>query len=400
MRALLPDALLPDAWRLQERTGIVLGDDGLVRCLAAEGDLAASEWERFPGELWTAAPVMAHAHLESWDAPAADWQRAPFSAWVQDLVSWRGQSRRMGAEESAGATLDELGACGCGLVAAHVDPAGASPELTPVLGGGSRAAPRPECLRLPELLAPDPAQAETAFAGVAERLAGGGGVALHAPYSVSERLAARVFSAARRSGAVVSVHLGEHEEERKLLRGEEGPLGALLARLGSGRKEEHWNSPVDWLSSVGGLQPGTLAVHAGVLDAEELRRLAAAGVATVYCPGAHAWFGRGATAFEEAAVPAPALGCDSRASNEALDPLREYRLAVEQMPAFSPQVWWNAATLGGAQALHRPRLGTLNPGRMARALRLPAVAGEDAAAACARLAAEELPRQLFDPRWC
>ena len=400
MRALLPDALLPDAWRLVERTGLLVDDAGLICGLAAEGELPASDWQRFPGELWAAAPVMAHAHLESWDAPADGWRREPFDAWIEDLVAWRSTSLRMSAEESAAATLEELGAAGCGTVAAHVDPRGVSPGMTPSPGRGGHGRLRPECMRFPELLAPSPSDAEVVYASVAERVAAGGGVALHAPYSVSEALASRVFSAARRSGAVVSIHLGEHREESDLLAGKPGTLGELMERVGGAPKSSRWSTPVDWLASVGGLQPGTMVVHAGTLSAHELRRLAAAGVAVVFCPGTHLWFDRPATSFEAAAVPAPALGCDSRASNQSLDPLREYRLAVEQMPAFSPQCWWHEATVGGAEALRREDLGRLAAGRRARVLRVRNLSGSDPAEACAGFAEPGLARALWDAACC
>jgi len=400
LRALLPDALLPDAWRLVERTGLLVDDAGLIRGLAAEGELPASDWQRFPGELWAAAPVMAHAHLESWDAPADDWRRQPFDAWIEDLVNWRSGSARMSAEESAAATLEELGAAGCGTVAAHVDPRGVAPGMTPSPARGEHGQLRPECLRFPELLAPNPTDAEVAYASVAERLAAGGGVALHAPYSVSEALASRVFTAAQRSGAVVSIHLGEHREESELLAGEPGALGELMKRVGGVPKSARWSTPVDWLASVGGLQPGTLVVHAGILGALELRRLDSAGVAVVFCPGTHAWFNRPVTSFEAAAVPAPALGCDSRASNQGLDPLREFRLAVEQMPALSPQCWWHAATVAGAEALRREDLGRLSAGRRARVLRVRNPGGSDPAVVCARFAEAGLARALWDAACC
>ena len=272
--------------------------------------------------------------------------------------------------------------------------------MTPSPDRGEQGQLRPECLRFPELLAPDPADAELVYASVAERLAVGGGVALHAPYSVSEALASRVFAAARKSGAVVSIHLGEHREESKLLAGEPGALGKLMERVGGGPKMARWSTPVDWLASVGGLQPGTLVVHAGTLGAHELRRLDAAGVAVVFCPGTHAWFGRQATSFEGAAIPAPALGCDSRASNRSLDPLREFRLAVEQMPAFSPQCWWHAATVAGAEALRRDDLGRLAAGRRARVLRVRNPGGSEPAEACARLAEAGLARALWDAACC
>ncbi len=356
-RALLPDALLVHALRLEERVGFLTDARGRILELAPESALPPGKWERFPGEVWTAAPVLAHAHLDGFDAPAGSFRRAPFAAWIADLLAWRADSRRLTAAASARAACAELAATGCGLVAAHVSEAGAE-------GCGED----PEVLAWREVLEPFPEDAQEAEARW--RRAGSecaAGLALHAPYTVDVGLARRIFAAA--SGPI-SVHLGETEEERECLARGTGPLADLLrARRGRASATCH-ASPVDWLAEAGGLRPGTLAVHAGALRGEELRRLAAAGVAVVFCPGTHAWFGRPPPAFAEAGVFPSALGCDSRASNETLDPIREFRLYCAQVPEAGPARAWHALTEGGARAVRRADLGRLAPGASARPLRL------------------------------
>jgi cytosine/adenosine deaminase-related metal-dependent hydrolase len=407
LHALLPDALLPDAWRLQERTGLLVDRSGCVQALLAEGELPAGRWQRFPGETWCAAPSLAHAHVESHDAPSDTFRRAPFAAWVEDLVAWRRSGNGATTVDSAQAVHAELRAAGCGTVLALIDArdplaAGARMDRS-LLGDGL-----PESLIAAEFLAPDPGDAPAYVEHATAQVRAGRPVALHAPFSVSEVLATRVFEAA--GGRVpVSLHLGEHPEERALLAGKataedavEGTaaLTGLMGRLGDARKRGHWSSPVDWLAEVGGLRPGTLAAHCGDLDAGELRRLWQAGVQVVHCPGTHAWFGRPRPAFVEAGVPLPALGCDSRASNDALDPLRELGLALASMPEPGPQAWWHAATATGAAALGRTDLGALLPGRRLRALRVESVAGERAVDTCARLAARPRVLGLLDGAAC
>ena len=417
MRALLPDALLPDAWHLQERTGLLV-DGTRIHALVAEDALEAAAWERFPGETWVAAPVLAHAHVESHDAPAESFRRAPFAAWIEDLVAWRRGSARLSTAESARAVQQELGQSGCGtalalvdardavLAAAPTSPArSASPAAltantaSPAVALGLAADAPAELLIGVEFLAPDPVDAAPIAASATSWAARGVPVALHAPYSVSEAAARAVFQAV--AGRVpVSVHLGEHAEERALLRGEPGMLGALMQRMGESAKSERFASPVDWLFAVGGARPGTVAVHCTDLDVHELRRLDQAGVCTVYCPGTQIWFGRPVPAFAAAGVPLPALGCDSRASNTVLDPLYELQAALRNMPAPGPQAWWHAATVRGAAALARPDLGVLYPGRRPRVLRIPALPGEGAADLCARLASAPQPLGVLDALAC
>ncbi len=358
LRRYLPDALLVDARSLLRDTALVCEGERVIG-LEPAGDLpaGAAPPRRFPGELWAARPVMAHAHLESYDAPASSWPRESFAAWVEALLAWRGQPR-LAPAESARLSLTELAAAGCGLVVAHVAEAEA--------GAGATRQADPELLALPELFEPDPSRADSALAGALEA-AGSAGVALHSPFGVSMELAHATFAAVER----VSIHLGEHEEERQLLAAGAGPLARLLGRRRRALPSARWDSPVDWLEQAGGARPGTLAVHGGALSAAELRRLQDAGVGLVWCPGTHRYFDRPEPAFVEAGGPLPALGCDSRASNERLDPLREFRLACELLPEPGPAAWWQAATENAAALLGRPELGHLRPGARCRPLRLP-----------------------------
>ncbi|MBC8329272.1 MAG: amidohydrolase family protein [Planctomycetes bacterium] len=368
LRRLLPDAVLVDASTLVRGQALVV-DGGRVVGL---DDPIHPEVERFPGELWCAAPVMAHAHLESFDAPAATWPRTGFAAWAEALVEWRRGPRRDDAE-SADATLDLLGRGGCGLVLAHVGGELGS-ESAAAAGRG-----RPELICLRELFQPDPELAEAALAE-----ARGAPVALHSPFGVSSDLARRAFAA----GGLISIHLGEHPEERQFLATGAGPLADLFRRRDRPVARQRWDSPVDWLEDVGGARRGTLAVHCGDLGAAELTRLHVAEVGLVWCPGTHRWFQRPPPAFLDADGPLPALGCDSLASNETLDPMREFRLAHAALPAAGAQAWWRAATETGARLLGREELGHLRPGADCRCLRFrPGRSLASAAEACSLLSA-------------
>jgi cytosine/adenosine deaminase-related metal-dependent hydrolase len=388
VRALLPDALLRDPWTLQERVGLLCDAEGsLVEILPVEDIPGTLELEHFAGETWTAAPILAHAHLESFDAPSADWDRSGFVPWVEDLLAWRELPDRLDAPISAALSLAELQRFGCGLVLSHVAEAGAEGAAFPGL---------PEVLPLPEVFAPGGSALPSAYA---EHLARSGSLSLHAPYSVSPDVARHAFSLTGAQG-ILSLHLGEFAEERQFLAHGTGPMADLFSRRGRELGAGRWPSPVDWLQDVGGLQAGTLAVHGGDLDVEELRRLHAAGVGLVFCPGTHVYFDRPSTRFLEAGLPLPALGCDSRASNARLDPLREVHLALQMMPEPGPQAWWQALTQRGAEVLRRDDLGSLHVGKRLRCLRIqevPSAALSNAAELCAFLCSgEELRVQVSD----
>jgi len=384
-RFLLPDALLPDSRRFF-RDRVLVIEEGRVAGFELPASCPAARVERFPGELWAAAPLLLHAHLEDFDAPSRSWPRTPFSGWVRHLMAWRLGEDRLDPAESARRTLLELERNGTGFLLAHLGEAGVERlGISPWVGAGSR----PEVHPLKELLAPGPGAA----AGLLEKLdrspdARARGVALHAPYTVSEELARGVFARARAWSVPVSIHLGEHEEERSLLAGRGGPLAGLLEEKGHPLKRETWSSPVDWLESVGGLRPGVLAVHGGNLTSGELHRLADARVGTIWCPGTHRYFGRPAPAFGVDGAPLPLLGCDSRASNPVLDPLREVRLAREMLPGADPRAWWKRLTEDAGLVLGRPELGRLGTGGLFRPLRIEWQGEESAEEACDRLTSD------------
>lgn len=350
--------------------------EGRILGHAAPGAAAATDWERFPGEIWTAAPVLAHAHLDGWDAPAGRFRRAPFAGWIRDLLEWREGSDRLSSRASASAASARLAETGCGLAAAHV--------------GGAEAAGAPdsalELLAWREVLDPFPVDGgPAAHQRWLRAMPPCAGLALHAPYTVELALAREIFARAR---GAVSLHLAESEEERMCLATGRGPLAELLAERRGRRPEGGYSSPVAWLASAGGMRRGTLAVHATNLTVEELHALARAGVSTVFCPGTHRWFGRPEPRFAAAGLFPSALGCDSRASNEDLDPLREFRLALRLLPAWKPEDAWHALTAGGARAIGRPGGASLAAGSPLRALRL-----RDARAVAAAAGEPDAPRR-------
>ena len=377
-RLLLPDAVLTAPTVLQRGVALVIDGWGRISALTPvdrlDPEMVAAipdGVEEFPGELWAAAPLMMHAHLESYDAPSSAWSRDSFSEWVQELLAWR-QSERMETSLAVDASLAELAANGCGLVLCQQS------EFPSRLEPQSGSECFPEALCWPELFAPSPSSAADVLEPHSHRLESG--VSLHAPFSVSPELATLVFA----SGGPVSLHFGEHPEERQALMG----FGSLCSMLQSHQEKpelRRWNSPVEWLQAVGGLRQGVYAVHCGDLNPRELQDLALARVELVWCPGTHQYFNRPRPAFAASKVDAPLLGCDSRASNSVLDPMREVSLASSTFPEYSPTQWWEALTSRAATSLSRTDVGALEQGRRLRALRSKDGGATTAGDACADL---------------
>jgi cytosine/adenosine deaminase-related metal-dependent hydrolase len=206
----------------------------------------------------------------------------------------------------------------------------------------------------------------------------GGRVVAHAPYSVSPALFAEI---ARCEGdAPLSVHLGESPEEMQFLKTGGGPIRHVLGELGVW--SEDWEvpgcDPVEYMSRVGYLRPGMLAVHATHLDDPALERLAGAGAVVVTCPRSNTWVGAGlprVAHFYAAGVPV-AIGTDSLASVASLnlfDELAELRRIAPDVAAAS---LLESATRIGAEALGFGRThGTIARGKHAS---LVAVAVPDA----------------------
>jgi len=322
-----------------------------------------------PQEVWLAAPIVMHAHLESFDAPSSTWPRASFAAWAQALLNWRLDEKvgRMSARESAQASAEQLAAAGCGLVLSSVS----EPDAVAPSDSAAPAPARAEVISYPELFEPDPQAAQAcALQWLTQQR---NGVALHAPFSVSLELAQGALQwLASDPQRRLSIHLGEHAEERAVLAQHTGALAELLTARGRKLPSTRWESSVDWLESASSASfDRLLAVHCGDLSAAELRRLTERKAQVVWCPGTHQYFARPEPAFVEAGIPAPFLGCDSRASNSTLDPLRELRLAARTLPGYLASEWWAALTTRPARWLARQQdWGSLDAACIAAPLRL------------------------------
>ena len=206
-------------------------------------------------------------------------------------------------------------------------------------------------------------------------------VAPHAPYSTSAPLLASLATGLSvgalldEPGApapVSSIHLAESREELELLAHGTGAFRALLTDLGVW--DDAWVppgvGPVEYLQQLGALDARLLVVHGTQLTRPELDVLARIGATLVLCPRSNAWVGAGVPPVREAVAAGVrlALGTDSLASVDDLNPFAELAALRAIAPDVPAPTLLRAATWGGAQGLGLGTLGLLAPGASSRAV--------------------------------
>ena len=207
-------------------------------------------------------------------------------------------------------------------------------------------------------------------------------VVAHAPYSVSPALFTAIVARAGR--APLSVHLAESPEELEFLRTGLGPIRRMLKSLGVWT--ETWRvpncDPVQYVTDLGYLRPGTLVAHAVHVTDDGLERLRRARAVIVTCPRSNLWVGAGPprlSHFYASRVPV-AVGTDSLASSPTLSVFDELAEMRRLAPEVSAATLLESATRIGAEALGYGRdFGTLASGKRAVLTRvsIPAAGASD-----------------------
>jgi 5-methylthioadenosine/S-adenosylhomocysteine deaminase len=173
------------------------------------------------------------------------------------------------------------------------------------------------------------------------------GIAAHAYYTLPPEALRAVAEAARERDALLHIHVAETKEE--------AAHPAALADLGV----------------FGGR---VLAAHSVWLSDDDLRLYRAYDVAVAHCPQANAKLASGIARLADMLALAirVGLGTDSTAANNGLDLWQELRLApllaklqTGDAAAVPAPEALALATRKGAEALGRPDLGALEPGRRA-----------------------------------
>ncbi len=180
-------------------------------------------------------------------------------------------------------------------------------------------------------------------------------VAPCSPFSVTTRLMEESAVLARRLGLPLHTHLAETVEE-------EGYCAEL-----------HGCRPVDYLGRVGWLGDDVWCAHCIHLSQEEVERFGARGVGVAHCPTSNLRLGAGIAPVRElvdAGVDV-GLGVDGSASNERSDLFYEVKQALLVARgrggpgAMTAREALRLGTQGGARALGRADIGSLEPGKRA-----------------------------------
>jgi 8-oxoguanine deaminase len=180
-------------------------------------------------------------------------------------------------------------------------------------------------------------------------------VAPCSPFSVTGRLMEESAALARAKGFVLHTHLAETVEEEAYCR------------------ELYGCGPVEYLDSLGWLAGDVWCAHCVHLSGADVARFAQTGTGVAHCPTSNLRLGAGVAPVRDLldAGVRTGLGVDGSASNERSDLLFEVKQALLVArgrggpTAMTAREALRLGTRGGAEVLHRPDLGSLEPGKRA-----------------------------------
>lgn len=194
----------------------------------------------------------------------------------------------------------------------------------------------------------------------------------HAPYSVSPALLRKIDSSV--SGSVFSIHNQEAEDENNLFQNRQGDFLRMYKKMGINIdffSATHKSSLQSWLPFVQ-RKESLLLVHNVAIHETDLAYLktwaaeTGSGVCFVICARANEYISGMLPPVEmliQSGFPI-AIGTDSLASNDALDPAYEINFLEHHFKDADVSVWLRAACSNGAEALMlNDKFGSLLKGR-------------------------------------
>jgi cytosine/adenosine deaminase-related metal-dependent hydrolase len=353
----------------EHERGWIRLDDGLIAGLGA-GDPPGPA-EDLHGAVVTPGLVNTHHHLYQ-TLTRARAQEADLFTWLRTLYPvWAWIDAEM-VYAAARTGIAELALSGCTTVFDHhyVFPRGTSgiveAELRAAAEIGVRIVASRGSMDLgvsggglpPDNLVEqiDDVLADTErLAGLVDGAAAQIVVAPCSPFSVTTRLMEESAELARRLGLPLHTHLAETVEEDAYCR------------------ELYGCTPVEYLERVGWLGDDVWCAHCIHLSQTEVERFGAHGVGVAHCPTSNLRLGAGVAPVRElidAGVDV-GLGVDGSASNERSDLFFEVKQALLVArgrggpAAMSAREALRLASRGGARALGRDDIGSLEPGKRA-----------------------------------
>ncbi len=336
--------------------------------------------------------VNAHTHLEFSDLPRPLEPAAPFSAWIDALLEFRG-ARTAPLNQTVARGRDETARAGTTQLAEITTDDGSVAGFEPF--GPKVYALRESIAFLPEQIAP---QWELARAHLARQTETNAeniefGLCPHASFSVHPQLYGKLVTLAQETGVLFAFHLAETRAELELLERHTGELADRIRQFDLWRDEfvPRGSRPLDYLRPLENLQRA-LIIHGNYLADDEIDFLAGReNITVVFCPRTHAFFGHRDHPWQKMLTRGctVVIGTDSRASNPDLSLFNELKFLAAHFPDFD-----------------RATLLEMGTGRSARALDPTSDRSRLAAGSAADLAVVSLARGtasspyelLFDPQ--
>lgn len=190
----------------------------------------------------------------------------------------------------------------------------------------------------------------------------------HAPYTVDEETLCELS----KGQGPLSIHAAESTEEWELFAEGKGSFVDVLNRFGAPLPAPG-RSPIEYLSSVGFLQPGRQLVHCCAVSDHDLELMAQSRIWVAHCPRSNRALGcpvAPVRRMRERGIPV-GIGLDSAASSGPVSMLAEMAAALDASrsigePLTPEEVWgmaaqdaWEAAGLQSTGWIALPWLGSL-----------------------------------------
>jgi len=363
--ALQPDWIVPvqPEGEVLEAHAVVVDDDRIVSVLPAESLLEqfpGIDVQRLSGCALIPGLINAHAHsaMALMRGLADD---LPLMRWLEDHI-WPAEQRWVGPEfVRAGSELAIAEMLAGGTTCFNDNYFFPDVTATCAVEAGMRAVVGMPMIKFPTAWAHTEDEYFERGLSVHEAFRGEALVDTafvpHAPYTVTDSAFERMRGLAEDLDLPIHLHLLEAAGEVE------------------GSIEEHGLHPLERLERLGILGPRLLAVHMTQLTAQDIDRVAEAGVHVLHCPASNLKLASGICPVAELDRRGVnvAIGTDGAASNNTLDMFAEMRLAAllakgssgnpEAVPAARAL---SMATLHGARALGlASRVGTIEAGKQA-----------------------------------
>ena len=175
------------------------------------------------------------------------------------------------------------------------------------------------------------------------------------PFSVTAQLMKQTAELAKKENLMIHTHLAETIDEENF----------CIEKFG--------DRPAKYLENLNWIGGNVWVAHAVHLSDEEIAKMGKCGMGISHCPSSNMRLGSGIARIKEMlqAGVAVSLGVDGSASNDSSNMLSEIRQAMLLSRLRKPEFWLTArevlhiATRGGAMALGRDDIGSLEVGKQA-----------------------------------